>query len=713
MTYLGTLTLRTCFSLVLCSLVLSASSVAIAADSVVVTDTFHHLGDSDKPDWKGFTTEKPVGKQLSLRFDAWTNRSENTLVLTAGGVSDEWNIVVNGRRLGTLRKDKKGKERPQLLAVPRGVLKRSGNRFVVERAKGKSTDDIWVGDVRVHGRSVAAMKRPSRIAVRVRDEASGRAIPCRITVTYDRGGGESVADFARFEVEERAGIAVRKGIVYSIDGSASLELRTGRYRVWASRGFEYGVASETVDLEPDATQRVDLRLAREVDTTGYLAADTHIHTLTYSKHGNATVAERVVTIAGEGVEVAIATDHNHHTDYREVAKKNGVRGEYRSVVGNEFTTGLGHFNAFPIDPRAKPANHKHDDWEKLLRGLRATPGVRAVICNHPLRGRFAKGPWDTIGLDRISGEVTRTKWLGLDAIEILNGKSLPKDRYETFRDWFALLNRGYRLTAVAGSDSHTVEQPVGQARTYVRCSVDDPRRLKIDEFIENFLAGRVLVSLGLLADVRVDGKHGAGDFATDLPADLEVEIIVTGPAWTRADRVALFLNGSLVREEPIAHASGAIEKLRTTWRVPRPSHDSHLVIVASGPPETPPCWPLEEDDRYVIGATNPVWLDGDGDGAFTSAYAYAQRLVKTHGSEGDALATDLRRYDEAVAIQATDLVRRRLEASLARAVDLLRKRYDRELSAFTDALGKDSRERLGEYIETLPPLEVERDGSAD
>ncbi len=38
------------------------------------------------------------------------------------------------------------------------------------------------------------------------------------------------------------------------------------------------------------------------DTSGFIAADTHLHTLTFSGHDNAMVEDRLLTSASEGVE---------------------------------------------------------------------------------------------------------------------------------------------------------------------------------------------------------------------------------------------------------------------------------------------------------------------------------------------------------------------------------------------------------------------------
>jgi hypothetical protein len=113
----------------------------------------------------------------------------------------------------------------------------------------------------------------------------------------------------------------------------------------------------------------------------------------------------------------------------------------------------------------------------------------------------------------------------------------------TVNDWFGILNRGQLIAAVAASDSHAVMEIVGQARTYVPSKSDDPRKIQIDEVCDNFIAGRLLVSLGLLTRIEVNGKHTVGDLATELNDQVEVKVTVHGPSWTSADKVSVYQNG--------------------------------------------------------------------------------------------------------------------------------------------------------------------------
>ena len=144
---------------------------------------------------------------------------------------------------------------------------------------------------------------------------------------------------------------------------------------------------------------------------------------------------------------------------------------------------------------------------------------------------------------------------------------------------------------------------------------------------------------------------------------MRVTVTVLGPSWTTADRVELYANGVKIREQQIDASVSPIEKTRITWLVPKPAYDVHLVAIASGPPVSAPYWwvpkPYQPASRAweprVLGATNPVWVDGDGDGKFTAPRAYAKEIIQRVGTDPGKLIAELAKYDEAVAAQAASL----------------------------------------------------------
>jgi hypothetical protein len=244
---------------------------------------------------------------------------------------------------------------------------------------------------------------------------------------------------------------------------------------------------------------------------------------------------------------------------------------------------------------------------------------------------------------------------------------MQTDVMRPFHDWFGLLNRGMILTPVGASDSHDVSRfIVGQARTYIRSKDDQPGEIDVQEATTNFLQGRVMVSLGLLTEITVNGKYGPGDLAP-APGEVKVTVRVLGPSWVRADRVELFANGRKIREGVIKEGKQAGVKWSGEWTLPRFKHDVHLVAIASGPGLSDLFWPIAKPYqptspvvvRRVLGATGAVWLDADGDGKRTSAREYAQHLERAAGSDWQKLVNTLRDYDEAVAVQAASLLQAR------------------------------------------------------
>ena len=194
------------------------------------------------------------------------------------------------------------------------------------------------------------------------------------------------------------------------------DLPAGQYTLYASRGFEYSVHTQQVTLPPGRTYPLPMRIHREVPTPGLVACDTHVHTFTYSHHGDATVDERALTLAGEGIELPIATDHDILTDYAEPARRMGVLGHFTPVIGDEVTTEAGHFNIFPVTPGSRVPDPRITDWPQLMRELRGTPGVRVIVLNHPRNIHSNFQPFAEKNFNPVTGENRRGFEFSFDSL---------------------------------------------------------------------------------------------------------------------------------------------------------------------------------------------------------------------------------------------------------------------------------------------------------
>lgn len=623
-------------------------SLPLMAEDLTVESKRLHLGKAGQFEWVSFKDRAVDAERFERRFEAKANAQEHTLRIWQRDVKLTWPVLLNGRKLGTLVTAETAME--SLLLIPAGALRDGENVLTMEAPP--SLDDIEVGPVFIAAKPVNEVISGASVTV------SGDGLPNRLTLTRRDGTLQPL------RAEPAGDVAVRTGVVYTKNGRVTIHVPPGEYVLHAGRGFEWGLERVDLSLKAGEAKDVSVKLRREVDTRGWIAADSHIHTLTHSGHGDAKIEERMLTIAGEGIELAIATDHNHHTDYAPIAASTGVAQHFTPVIGNEVTTKHGHFNAFPIAPGAKVVDFNEQDWSKLLPAIRATPGVQVITLNHPRDLHSGFIPLGGVQFNPKTGKHRAGDALKIDAMEVVTSAAMQSDVFLLFHDWFALLNRGHRIAAVASSDSHDVNRFIlGQGRTYVAAKDDDVAKLDLDEVWKSYHEGRLLVSLGLLTNLKVNGRFGVGDLATGLGDEIEVEALVSGPAWVRADRVELFANGIRIREQVIEDSGKGGEKARITWKLPKPAHDVHLVAIATGPGVTEPFWeiprPYQPSSKAftprVIGATNPIWLDADASGRFESAFVIAQQLVAKFGNDPAKLREALAKHDASVAVQVESL----------------------------------------------------------
>jgi hypothetical protein len=135
---------------------------------------------------------------------------------------------------------------------------------------------------------------------------------------------------------------------YTVDGTASIEVRPGEYTVVATRGPEYDRVQSDITIAAGDTRALTLELNRVVETDGYVASDFHLHSR-FSLDSDAQLDDRIVSYAGEGLEFVVSTDHNFVSDYQPTILELGYERFMTSAIGLELTTiDRGHFNGFPL-----------------------------------------------------------------------------------------------------------------------------------------------------------------------------------------------------------------------------------------------------------------------------------------------------------------------------------------------------------------------------
>ncbi len=296
---------------------------------------------------------------------------------------------------------------------------------------------------------VLTARRSGDVTFTVRDD-EGLLTPSKVTV-YPATGQSVVRDpvlgdpFLPDDPE---------AIVFLAMGEGSVQLPPGDYEAWATRGLEYELDVEPFTVRAGQASDVQLAVARSIDSSGWISADFHVHSQP-SHDSGVSPTERVVTMAAEGVEFLLSTDHDFILDFAPHIEDLGLEPWITSSIGLEVTPiEVGHYLGFPLRQDYLDEAGGAFDWtgmtpreirESLIDAGQVDAEVTTIMA-HPRDGIL--GYFDQFGFSPYEGEpyapvvdipVTSTAAdfsiftpaqfdLDFHAIEILNGK-----RFELIR----------------------------------------------------------------------------------------------------------------------------------------------------------------------------------------------------------------------------------------------------------------------------------------
>ncbi len=465
----------------------------------------------------------------------------------------------------------------------------------------------------------------------VRD-STGKNIPAKISV-WERRADDSYGSFIRR--------------VYSTTGYGNVELVPGDYWVSVTRGYEYTTYDGPTTIDPNSLAILEVSLERVVDTTGFLSMDSHMHAGP-SADNYISIASRIASVASEGLEVAISTDHEYVGSWQSAIDEASLWEWVATVVGLEVTAPLpGHVNMYGgIEPRydinarggpvkwwaPDPFVGYSMDTAQIFAAERAR-GAQVIQINHPRN----TGVTYYIDYEPETGEpLTDPSMIGFpkdaalwdwdfDAFELMNGMDNVFEKFGrggTFDDWMSFLNFGHRVTAVGVSDVHNYGHP-GYPRNYFVSPTDNPTEFAEEDLVKAVLEGRVLVSTGAFARVAVVNGGGAilaemGD-TYNLPGGGPVSLWVHIEAIPEVDVTdfRVFVNCDLAAG-PTTTNPDSVVKYEGIISVSVPSDtDAHIVVLGFGEASLPrgfrgPGNP-EGVPRFV---TNAIYIDTDNTGIY-------------------------------------------------------------------------------------------------
>lgn len=402
-----------------------------------------------------------------------------------------------------------------------------------------------------------------------------------------------------------------------VEGRASHPVPPGEYDVLVTRGPEYDVIEERVEVPQDGAVVVRGTLARRIDPAGYIAVDPHVHTAASADSGMLG-RDRALACAAEGIQAVIVTDHNVVIGLGAEIEALGLASWLSAVPGVEVTTDLsgepvGHLSVFPLRVPAggsgpgPPLPWRDTGFRQIVASAIEVPGA-VVGVNHPRA--TANGAFALLGLDTATFASRGAFSADFHALEIITARTFG-DLDAVAADWAALVTCGRRVVPTAGSDSHRMAGEVcGFPRTYVHVGADRQADVAPASVAAGMRSGRVVATTGPFVAITVNGVPSGGTVTTAARGVL-VHLRVEAAPWVDVRRIRVMVNG--VEKLAFAPTSRPPEPVRLEVQQPVAlTGDAAIWAEVTGDDPLETLDPASPIRPWAL--TGAVWVDLDRDG---------------------------------------------------------------------------------------------------
>jgi hypothetical protein len=233
-------------------------------------------------------------------------------------------------------------------------------------------------------------------------DEDGRAVPAKVTV-YARPPTETTRDSVLGDGYQPGNNVTQ---VFHTSHPVEVQLPVGEYYAVASRGPEYELGTSPYFMVSDHdTTTIQLQVVQVVDSSGWIAADLHVHSDTSFDAGTSKY-DRLASMMAEQVEFFPSTDHDYITDYAPTLEAMGWEPWITQVAGVEVSPmEMGHFIGWPQRSDFLAEGAGAFEWtdmepEEIFDAIRANgpPGYEPLVTvAHPHDGIL--GYFDQFGMN--------------------------------------------------------------------------------------------------------------------------------------------------------------------------------------------------------------------------------------------------------------------------------------------------------------------------
>ncbi len=475
----------------------------------------------------------------------------------------------------------------------------------------------------VVGGRAAAQSQAGILHVRVLAEDTGEITPC--TIMLRDATGRVITRAASYAGGFRS------------SGDFREPLPPGRALLVVTRGFDYVAESHDLNVQPNETIELEIRLRRRSPLTklGWVCGDNHVH----MTHGQAkivvdfdyigltaraealdylSVAQRwnlpVPTAAAAEAECRRVSTKDCLLTWNMEAPKNYFRGDVSHCLGHGWILGARPTDRAGRDVAAEisemnAGDYQHEKTPAPNFDTHALIHSQGGIVSYTHPCRWWSGKWGGRGgypveehkfLSNLAQELPFDTVAGptYDTVDILMQTHEKEVNAQGEQLWYSLLNHAYRVAGTASSDAsfdnvgHAVP---GAVRVYTK--IAGPKR--ISAVAEAMKRGANFVTSGPLLLLSVDGREPGDRIVAERTTrrTARIRAWASGVPEEHLTEIQLVRNGALLKRFPVSGRPAAFEG-EYSW-----DEDHSGWIIAR-------C--LGRDPDRQIAITNPIYFETPG-----------------------------------------------------------------------------------------------------
>jgi hypothetical protein len=348
---------------------------------------------------------------------------------------------------------------------------------------------------------------------------------------------------------------------YSIGECAFNALPAGRYKLKVYKGIEFNVEEREIDMRPGETLKVSVPLSRWIDLArqGWYSSDGHLHIARPVEGVNPFISK---WMQAEDIHVGnLLQWGNPQVFHNTLNYAFGKAGWYRE---GDYLLATGQEN-----PRTHMIGHT------IILGANAPISFPTAYLIYRNFFEEAKRQNALIGYAHLGTRLGAPWGLAIDLpSRLLNFLEVLQGAVE-WPAWYEILNTGFRLTPVAGTDYPCHRTYPGRDRFYTK--VEGP--LTYNSWLEGIRRGKTFVTNGPILDFHVAGKEIGDEVVMEKAESITVEGRVQfDPKRETVDRLELVEDRQVVKSVPLLSPASEIN-----FRIPYAVHQtSWLALRARG-----------------------------------------------------------------------------------------------------------------------------------